>query len=130
MVGEHYANIRSPAQLAEIWDGTWTKLSTGNPPGSTWSALEDVSCRTDKFCMLTGEAGTAKQTSKGEVFPSHATAYRWDGSKLTRLTVPTPPGGHDAELAGVSCPATRTAPGGGHYTRRTASRRPTRRTGR
>jgi hypothetical protein len=117
MVGEHYANIRNPAQLAEVWDGHWTKLSTGNPTGSTWSSLEDVSCRTDKFCMLTGEAGTVKKTSKGEVFPSHATAYRWDGSKLTRLTVPTPQGGHDAELAGVSCPTTTNCLAVGNYTR-------------
>ena len=117
MAGEHYANINSPAQLAEIWDGTWTKVATGNPTGSTWSALEDVSCRTARFCMLTGEAGTVKHTSKGQVFPSHATAYRWDGSKLTRLTVPTPLGGHDAELAGVSCPATTDCLAVGNYIR-------------
>jgi hypothetical protein len=117
MAGEHYSNIRSPAQLAEVWDGTWTKLSSGNPTGSTWSALEDVSCRTARFCMLTGEAGTVQHTSKGEVFPSHATAYRWDGSKLTRLTVPAPPGGRDAELAGVSCPSTTDCLAVGNYTR-------------
>jgi hypothetical protein len=117
MTGEHYANSRFPAQLAEVWDGTWTKLSTGNPPGTSWSALEDVSCRTDKFCMLTGQAGTTKQTSHGTVFISHATAYRWDGTKLTRLTVPAPRGGHDAELAGVSCPATTFCLAVGNYIR-------------
>ena len=117
MAGEHYANSRFPAQLAEVWDGTWTKLSTGNPPGTSWSALEDVSCRTDKFCMLTGQAGTTKQTSHGTVFISHATAYRWDGTKLTRLTVPAPRGGHDAELAGVSCPATTFCLAVGNYIR-------------
>jgi len=117
MVGEHYSNAKFPAQLAEVWDGTWTKLSTGNPPGTTWSSLEDVSCRTDKFCMLTGQAGTTKQTSHGTVFISHATAYRWDGSKLTRLTVPAPRGGHDAELAGVSCPATTFCLAVGNYIR-------------
>jgi hypothetical protein len=79
--------------------------------------LEDVSCRTDKFCMLTGQAGTTKQTRRGMEFVSHATAYRWDGSKLTRLTVPTPRGGRDAELAGVSCPTTTACLAVGNYTR-------------
>src|SRR5262249_30003862 len=110
-------NIRFPAQLAEVWNGSWAKLSTGNPPGASWSALLDVSCRTDTFCMLTGQAGTTRQAGGRTVFVSHAAAYTWDGSKLTRLTVPTPKGGHDAELAGVSCPTTTSCLAVGNYTR-------------
>jgi hypothetical protein len=117
MAGEHYQNVDSPVLLAEVWHGSWTRLPTGNPPGSTWSALEDVSCRTARFCMLTGQAGITRQTGGHPVFVSHAIAYTWDGSKLTRLTVPTPKGGHDAELAGVSCPTTTACLAVGNYTR-------------
>ena len=116
MVGQHYRDTEFPVQLAEVWHGSWTRLPAGNPPGTTWSALEDVSCRTGKFCMLTGQAGTRK-TGVHPVFTSHATAYTWDGSKLTRLTVPTPKGGRDAELAGVSCPTTTVCLAVGNYTR-------------
>jgi hypothetical protein len=117
MVGEHYRDIKSPAQLAEVWTGTWKILSMSNPPGTTWSSMEDVSCRTATFCMMTGEAGTTKQSASGTVFISHATAYTWDGTKVTRLAVPNPPSGHDAELAGVSCPTVTTCLAVGNYTR-------------
>ena len=66
---------------------------------------------------LTGQAGTTRQTSHRTVFVGHATAYRWDGSKLTRLTVPVPRGGRDAELAGVSCPSTTFCLAVGNYIR-------------
>jgi hypothetical protein len=117
MVGEHYRNSNFPLQLAGVWAGRWTILTAANPPGTTWSSLEDVSCRTSKFCMMTGEAGTTRQTSRGTVFIRHATAYTWDGSTITRLTVPSPAGGHDAELAGVSCPTTTTCLAVGNYLR-------------
>src|SRR5262249_4217249 len=51
------------------------------------------------------------------VFVGHATAYRWDGSTLTRLSVPALPRGHDAELAGVSCPSTTFCLAVGNYIR-------------
>jgi hypothetical protein len=103
MVGEHFSNPATRIQLAEVWDGGWTVISGKNPLGSTWSSLQDVACPKITFCMMVGQAGTSRKTSRGIVYSSHATAYRWNGTTVTRLTVPGPAKGHDAELAGLAC---------------------------
>jgi hypothetical protein len=115
MVGEHYSNSRNTIQLAEVWDGVWTVVSGKNPTGSTWSGLQDVSCPTITFCMMVGQAGTSRKTSRGIVFSGHATAYRWNGTTVTRLTVPGPVHGHGAELAGLACATTTNCLAVGNY---------------
>ena len=100
MVGNHFSSANSVSQLAELWTGQWRILTAANPPGTTESQLNDVSCPSVMFCMMVGAAGSASA--------SHATAYSWNGKQLTRLAVPAPAKTSIAILGGLSC-ATRTS---------------------
>jgi len=120
VVGEHFSNARYPVQLVE---GPTKQcscplgiVSQKNPVGSTWSVLQDVSCTAGIFCMTVGKAGTTRRTSHGLVYISHATAYTWNGTKLTKLTVPAPAHSRGSELAGVACASATTCLAVGNYT--------------
>jgi hypothetical protein len=72
MVGAHYSNPKSPAQLAELWSAAagspaWSIIASFTPPGTGWSSLNDVSCPTTTFCLAVGQAGNGSS--------SHPTAY-------------------------------------------------------
>jgi len=116
-VGEHYTNPAFPVQLvATGGDNGFSPLSLGNPRGTTWSGLGDVSCARSTSCMLVGAAGTVRRTPRGLVYTSHATAYRWNGTALRQLAVPAPAHARASELAGVSCPTVTTCMAVGNYT--------------
>jgi hypothetical protein len=95
MVGDHFTAANSGSQLAELWTGKWRILTAANPPGTTLSALDDVSCTSTTFCMMVGSAGGTHT--------SHATAYSWNGRQLRRLSVPAPAKTSTAILGGLSC---------------------------
>jgi len=120
LVGEHFSNSRYPVQLVEGPTASCSCplgiVTQKNPIGSTWSVLQDVSCTAGIFCMAVGKAGTTRRTSHGLVYISHATAYTWNGTKLTRLVVPAPAHSRGAELAGVACPSATTCLAVGNYT--------------
>jgi hypothetical protein len=120
LVGEHFSNSHYPVQLVE---GPTAQCSCylgiinqKNPVGSTWSVLQDASCATGTFCMTVGKAGTTRRTSRGLVYISHATAYTWNGSKLTKLSVPAPAHSRGSELAGVACSSATSCLAVGNYT--------------
>jgi hypothetical protein len=116
-VGEHYTNPRFPAQLVETGgDNGFSPVAFRNPKGASWSVLDDVSCASTTFCMLVGGAGTTRRTAHGLRYLSHATAYRWNGSGLTRLAPPAPAHARDAQLGGVSCPTATSCMAVGSYT--------------
>jgi hypothetical protein len=115
MVGEHYKNVRTAAQLAEVWTGTWSLVLVSTPHGSTWSSLNDVSCPTSTFCMMVGAAGTSRKTAQGVVFIPHPTAYSWNGTTATPLNAPVPAHARSAELGGLSCPTTTMCMAVGNY---------------
>lgn len=116
-VGEYFTNPNFPKQLvARGDDNGFSPTAFSNPKGATWSVLDDVSCATPTFCLLVGTAGTTKRTSKGLVHVSHATAYRWNGNRLLRLSGPAPARARDAELGGVSCASATSCMAVGDYT--------------
>jgi hypothetical protein len=108
MVGEHFNTIAAPAQLAELWTGSWRILTAASPPGTTVSAMDDVSCRGSNFCMIVGEAGSRSRT--------HGTAELWNGKQLRRLVVPAPASGASAELGGLSCASQTSCVAVGNFT--------------
>ncbi len=119
VVGDYYRNPRYETQFAEApADGSALGIvAEKNPPGSTWSALADVSCPASTFCLMVGEAGTSSKTGHKIVYTSHATAYSWTGGgTLTRLSPPAPAGARTSELAGVSCASATTCLAVGNYT--------------
>lgn len=107
MVGSHYSQVRSQAELTESYDGsgTWTVQTYRNPRGTTWSELSDTSClsETPIWCVQVGDAGTSKLTSNRVVYTSHAIAYSLIAPNLTQLRVPAPAGAKNSKLTGVSC---------------------------
>lgn len=116
-VGEHFTNPNFPAQLVSVGDANgFSPIAFSNPKGTTWSVLDDVSCAAATSCLLVGSAGTTKRTSKGLVHVSHATAYRWNGHSLLRLSGPAPAHAKDAELGGVSCASATSCMAVGDYT--------------
>ena len=116
MVGQHYTDPRKAAPLAATWHGAWKPVSVASPRGATWSALFDVSCQSPAFCMLVGAAGTTRTIGHGFAVVTKATAYIWNGSHATRLTVPGPRGARTSELGGVSCPSATSCTAVGDYT--------------
>jgi hypothetical protein len=117
VVGEHYDNPRYETQLAESEQdgGNVTIQDESNPRGSTWSVLQDASCPTPGFCLTVGAAGTSRKTRHGVVFHAHATAYEWNGTAFTALSVPAPAPSGYAELSAVSCFAATTCLAVGNY---------------
>lgn len=107
MVGSHYSQVRTQAELTESYDGSnsWSVQAYRNPVGSTWSALSDTSClsMTPIWCVQVGDAGTSKLTSNGVVYTSHAIAYSVVAPNVTQLRVPAPAGATNSRLTGVSC---------------------------
>jgi hypothetical protein len=105
VVGLHYSNPRYEQQLIEVSQGgsEYTILSQNSPRGSTWSATQDVSCPTSTYCMMVGLAGRSYRKHHHLVYPAHATAYAWNGTKLITLHPPAPAHATYSELAGLSC---------------------------
>ena len=84
--------------LSEEWDGQgWTVLDTpGSPPNAV---LEGVACASPTSCIAVGsETSTVAGAQR-------ALAVRWDGTSLSAMSVPSPPG--DTGLSAIACPASR-----------------------
>jgi hypothetical protein len=87
-----------PGPFAEAWNGTaWQHQPVPDPPGSTESALEAVSCPSPTQCRAVGEA----LESGGFV----GFAESWAGSTWSVQTMPEPPGKVNTQVFGVSCPS-------------------------
>jgi hypothetical protein len=105
----HCSEVDADVPLAETWDGSkWAIVPVPDPPGTSNSQLDAVSCATPTSCIAVGyqqaEGGTVLFTPLIEA---------WNGSSWAIEHAPTPPGSADARLAGVSCssPAACTAVG-------------------
>ncbi|MFI5100339.1 MAG: hypothetical protein ACHQE5_07470 [Actinomycetes bacterium] len=115
-MGVHYSNAKFTVQYAEVGSLGSADIISTNPPGTTWSQLNDVSCPTVNFCLLVGSAGTTRKTAQGTIYLSHATAYTYSQQKLKRLSVPVPPQARTTELAGLTCASTTSCMAVGNYT--------------
>jgi hypothetical protein len=93
--------------VAEHWDGTsWQIVPTPNPPGATFSSLNDVSCPRPRICFAVGDYGA----NPNSPFASPL-IERWDGTSWS--IQPSEDVGNGA-LGAVSCsgPLACTAVGG------------------
>ncbi len=88
--------------LAESWNGkAWRIRNTPNPKGATNSNLYAVSCSAASTCMAVGMYEDAKSPT-GVPF-----AEAWNGTTWTVRTAPSPKGGTNSGLGGVSCSTAR-----------------------
>ena len=87
--------------LLETWNGTgWTVRTRDLPTVDDFPDLDGISCATSTDCVLVGglqRGGSGKLS---------AYAARWNGTTLTRMTVPVPARLASPILAAVSCPST------------------------
>jgi hypothetical protein len=87
--------------LAEGWNGTsWIMQATPDPKRASDSELDGVSCTATDACTAVGSSFTNASA------PTVTLAEAWNGSSWSMQTTPTPIGGTDGYLQGVSCTAT------------------------
>jgi hypothetical protein len=90
---------RGPSRaFAERWDGTrWRIIPVPHPSGAASSALSAVACRNAVECIAVGELEV-----DGIVRPL---TQRWDGSRWTRESTPSPSGARSTTLSDIACPS-------------------------
>ena len=93
-----YENGRSLwVTLTESWNGfKWTKHTTPDPSGATYSQLSGVSCLSATACTAVGF-----YTSRAKV--SGTLAEVWNGTNWAIAASPNPNGSTYNQLSGVSC---------------------------
>ncbi len=95
-----YTTATGDAALAEHWDGSsWTIQNARNKLGSSRDELEGVSCASAANCVAAG----TYYSSSGQV--RKTLAEHWNGSTWAIQITPDPTSTTEAELSGVSCPA-------------------------
>jgi hypothetical protein len=102
----YFRSLEGAFPLAVHWDGsTWTVQSTPSPPNHFGAYLLGVSCSAPRACTAVGQHFNA-------VGRSRTLVERWDGSRWTIQSSPSPP---DASLNDVSCPTRRACVAVGRY---------------
>ena len=109
-VGDHYLRHHPESNLAEAWNGSsWRIVTMRNPPFTGFSALQDVACPTDGFCLVVGLAGAGRRYQ--------GTAYTWtNGKTWHQIAVPRPRRARNSELAGLACFSSSDCMAVGNYT--------------
>ena len=95
--------------LAERWNGSTWSIQPVPTPTSEGGDLAGVSCTAVHACTAVGEFVDQADAH------SFALAERWNGSAWSIQRPPTPPGGVNAFLGGVSCPASTACTAVGDY---------------
>lgn len=97
--------------FAETWNGAkWTLRPIARRVGTTFSALDDVSCGSARACVAVGDS-EAHNSSKDRTL-----AERWDGRRWRINSTPNPRTGiNGAGLTGVSCRTARACMAVGSY---------------
>ena len=89
-------NYKNQTRLLERWNGTtWSIQTTPTPPGNPHTLFVSVACSSASVCTVVG----ASYPASGD----RVLAERWNGSKWSIQTTPTPSSGK-AILNGVACP--------------------------
>ena len=84
--------------LIEHWDGSkWSIVPSPNAEGKAFSRLFGVSCVSATSCLAVGFANEKLGSAPAPL------VQKWDGSKWSIISAPTPPGG-SGTLLSVSCP--------------------------
>lgn len=107
-VGHQTNGSGSEAALAEGWTKAagWSAQTTPSPAEAT-SRLSAVSCSSSTACTAVGSYAK----TEGRLI----LAERWNGTAWSIQSTPTPAGGSEVELAGVSCASTTECVAVGHY---------------
>ena len=109
-VGEYVNSSKVVVPLAERWNGTaWSVQTAPAPEGAKESYLAGAACSSSTACTAVGQY----TNSSGAKVPL---AERWNGTAWSVQTTPTPEGGKEIALYGVSCSSTTTCTATGHYT--------------
>jgi hypothetical protein len=83
--------------LAEKWNGTkWSVVTSPNPTGSDGAQFYGAACTSSKSCLAVGDYFTTSH----ETLPM---AEKWNGTKWSLVSVPTPSGATDAYLEAIAC---------------------------
>jgi hypothetical protein len=91
------------------WTGSdWESVAMPTVGGAESTSFISDSCTSPNFCIAAGQANF----SGGEFTPITA---KWDGTKWSLLTTPSPTGSVDTDLVSVSCPAENSCTAVGGY---------------
>jgi hypothetical protein len=100
--------------LAERWNGSKWSLATLPSTGSNiGDALNDVSCASATSCVAVGTIGPFGSSS--------ALVEKWNGTKWSTVTVPSPAGAESTGLSGVSCRTATSCFAAGAYAARSSN---------
>jgi hypothetical protein len=95
--------------LAERWNGKeWAIQETLNPPESTNTSLEGVSCVSAEVCTAVGDYIKSSHT--------FSFAESWNGKTWSLEETKTPTGALGTDLEGVSCTSSEACTASGSYT--------------
>ena len=96
-IGDYADRSGQFVELVERWDGTrWSIQRTPNPPGTTDSHFDGVSCTSSTACTAAGEYTATTD------FGNKPLLERWDGTNWSVQQTPKPVGS-DWWLGPVSC---------------------------
>jgi hypothetical protein len=111
-VGNYFYKPDAARTLAEYWNGTkWEIVSTPNPTGAKWSALNSIVCSSASWCMAVGIYYlTSPVTGYGLTL-----AEVWNGSVWAVASTQNPTGANGSALTGVSCQSTSLCEAVGNY---------------
>ena len=102
-------NLTTDVTLAERWNGTrWSIEPTPNPTGATYSYLYGVWCASASACTAVGSDSNGGTTNVTLV-------EHWNGTRWSIEPTPSPTGGSNSELYGVSCASARDCTAVGDY---------------
>lgn len=107
-VGVAYTNQEASRPLAEVWNGVSWRVDRLPAPTESLS-LDAVSCSSSSGCIAVGDESTATELTPVALPFVHGTAAGFE-------TLPTPEGGYDPVLEGVSCSSTTSCTAVGSYT--------------
>jgi len=100
-VGSSPVDEGPPLPLAEAWNGTSWTIQPAAPHPDAYAQFNSVSCTSARSCIAVGLACTSLNacTPLGQQ-GFRALAERWNGTKWTVLTMPSPA---STDLESVSC---------------------------
>jgi hypothetical protein len=94
--------------LVERWNGTtWSIVTSPNPHGLTYAALDGVACPSATSCIAVGNYSTKSW--------SRTLIEQWNGTTWAIAASPNPPGLNFAIVGSISCPAATTCHAVGLY---------------
>ncbi len=101
--------------LIERWNGTtWAIVTSPNPRGLNFAALDSVACPSSTSCIAVGNYATTSW--------SRTLVEQWNGTSWAIVASPNPPGLNFAIIDSISCPDTTTCHAVGLYTTGTRTR--------